>query len=208
MSLQNALGRSAALKAVAVLLLGSCALPASAQDAGINVTAEQLVNANDDAANWLMYNRTYDGHRYSPLDEINKDTVANLKMAYSVALAPPTGAVGNYKFAGLEGTPIVVDGHMFLTDGLARVYKIDLTSNKRGVIEWVMDPESEVDPVVVEPFNNKGVAILGGNVYSLAMDGRLLATDAETGELVWEQMVKDDPSRPSRWLRSPSATTS
>ena len=101
------IGRGIALKSVAILLLGGCALPALAQDAGtINVTADQLVKANDDAANWLMYNRTYDGHRYSPLDEINKDTVKNLKMAYSLALAPPTGAVGNYKFGGLEGTPL------------------------------------------------------------------------------------------------------
>lgn len=189
-------GRGIALKSVAVLLLGSCALPAIAQEAGtINVTADQLVNSNDDAANWLMYNRTYDGHRYSPLSEINKDTVKNLKMAYSLALAPPTGAVGNYKFGGLEGTPLVVDGHMFLTDSAARVYKLDLTGGKKAVIEWIMDPEIEVDPVVVEPFNNKGVALLGNNVYSLAMDGRLIATNADTGEVVWEQNVKDDPKQ-------------
>jgi alcohol dehydrogenase (cytochrome c) len=183
-------------RGIAILLLGGCALPALAQDAGtINVTADQLVKANDDAANWLMYNRTYDGHRYSPLDEINKDTVKNLKMAYSLALAPPTGAVGNYKFGGLEGTPLVVDGHMFLTDSAARVYKLDLTGGKKAVIEWVMDPETEVDPVIVEPFNNKGVALLGNNVYSLAMDGRLIATNADTGEVVWEQTVKDDPKQ-------------
>ncbi len=195
MAFATGIGRSFALKAAAALLLSSAALPAMAQDAVQNITADQLVNADKDQANWLMYNRTYDGHRFSPLTEISKDNVKNLKMAYSVALAPSAGAVGNYKFAGLEGTPLVVNGHMYATDALGRVYKIDLTSGKNGVIEWIMDPESEVDPVVVEPFNNKGVALLGGNVYSLSMDGRLIATDAETGEVVWEQTVKDDPKQ-------------
>lgn len=159
---------------MAAILLASCAGSAMAQDAApatdaapvadAGVTAQQLLDANSDSANWLMYNRTYDGQRFSPLDEINRDTVKGLKLAYTVALAPPNGAFGNFKFSGLEGTPLVRDGHMYLTDGLSRVYKIDLTSGKRGSIEWIMDPQAEVAPGVVEPPNNKGVALLGNNV--------------------------------------------
>ncbi|WP_299731783.1 PQQ-binding-like beta-propeller repeat protein [Devosia sp.] len=193
------------ISAMAAILLASCAGSALAQDAApaadaapvadAGVTAQQLLDANSDSANWLMYNRTYDGQRFSPLDEINRDTVKGLKLAYTVALAPPTGALGNFKFAGLEGTPLVRDGHMYLTDGLSRVYKIDLTSGKRGTIEWIMDPQAEFAPGVVEPPNNKGVALLGNNVYSLSFDGRLTATDAETGDVVWEQLVQTDPKQ-------------
>ena len=184
------------LRGAAAVLLASCALPAFAQDGGAtNVTSHQLVNADKDQANWLMYNRTYDGHRFSPLDEISTKTVGNLKMAYAIALQPPAGVAGNYKYAGLEGTPLVLDGHMFLTDGWSRVYKLDLTSGKRATIQWIMDPQNEPSAAIVEPPNNKGVALLGKNVYSLTFDGRLVATDADTGEEVWEQKVQDDPKQ-------------
>ncbi|HVW91617.1 MAG TPA: PQQ-binding-like beta-propeller repeat protein [Devosia sp.] len=186
-----------AVSVLAAALLSTCALPAMAQDAAKPgteaVTADQLVNANSDKANWLMYNRTYDNQRFSPLDQINKDNIKGLHMAYTIALEPPAGTAGSYKFAGLEGTPIVKDGHMYVTDGWSRVYKLDLTSGKRAVIEWIMDPQSAPNASIVEPPNNKGVALLGNNVYSLAFDGRLIATDADTGEEVWEQNVQDDP---------------
>ena len=193
-SLTRATGQGLLAKLLVATLLGSCALPAIAQDAAAtNVTADQLLNANADTANWLMYNRTYDGQRFSPLDQINKDNVKGLKLAYSISLMPPAGVAGNYKYAGLEGTPLVLNGKMFVTDGWSRVYKLDLTDPKRATIEWIMDPQSTPGASIVEPPNNKGVALLGKNVYSLTFDGRLIATDADTGEEVWEQNVQTDP---------------
>ena len=184
------------LGTLAILMMSCVAMPVGAQDAmATNVTPEQLLNAAEDGANWLMYNRTYDGHRFAPQTEINKDTVKGLRVAYALPLAPPTTGTGNYKYTALEGTPIVLDGHMFVTDGNGRVYKLDLTSGKRAVIEWIMDPENEAVPTMVEPQNNKGVAILGNMVYSLTSDGRLVATDADTGEETWEVVVQDDPKQ-------------
>ena len=85
----------------------ACALAqqAPASEAAKNlkpVTNEML--RNPPAADWLMWRRTYDGYGYSPLDQINKDNVKNLKPAWSWSMSP--GAT--------ETTPIVHDGVLFL----------------------------------------------------------------------------------------------
>ena len=64
------------------------AWPAMAAD----VTPERLLNPDREPHNWLMNHRTYDGQRFSPLAQIDKSNVKNLKLAYAVALG---GGVGN-----------------------------------------------------------------------------------------------------------------
>ncbi|MCP8939612.1 PQQ-binding-like beta-propeller repeat protein [Alsobacter sp. SYSU M60028] len=187
---------SGLLAHVSIAVLLATAVPALAQTApaaGGGVTFERLLNPDKEPQNWLTYNRSYDGQRFSPLDQINKDTVKNLKLAYSVSLAPPLGVAGTYKYAGLTGTPIVVDGRMYVTDGFSRVYKLDVRSGKRAAIEWIMDPQYQTSSIRSEPPNNKGVAILGNTVFSVVLDGRLVATNAETGEVLWEKKVIMDP---------------
>ena len=63
-----------------VLAAGLSASPAHA------VTQERLLNAEKEEGNWLHHHRTYAGHRFAPLKEINKDTVKNLKVAWTLAL--------------------------------------------------------------------------------------------------------------------------
>ena len=55
------------------------------------VTSDRLMNADKEPQNWLMVNKDYSSHRYSELDQINKDNVKNLHVAFTVALG---GAVG------------------------------------------------------------------------------------------------------------------
>src|SRR4030081_2335409 len=97
--------KSTVLSLPVVLLAGAQAL-AQAPQAPVNaltpVTSETL--RNPPAADWLMWRRTYDGYGYSPLDQINKDNVRNLKPAWSWSMDP--GAT--------ETTPIVHDGVLFL----------------------------------------------------------------------------------------------
>ena len=64
-----------------------------------------MLAAADDGANWLSYGRTYDEQRFSPLDQIAADNVANLQLRWSF----PTGTK-----RGLEATPIVVDGVLYI----------------------------------------------------------------------------------------------
>lgn len=150
------------------------------------VTYDRLLNPEPE--NWLNHNRTFDGHRYSPLDEINTGNVANLHMAFALPLIPQIpGARGG----GMQGTPRVDDGIMYMVDGVGVVYRIDVTSGRQGYINWMMDPET--DPEIGGLFNNKGVALLGDNVYSITREGYLLATNAASGELVWQVDTQQDP---------------
>jgi alcohol dehydrogenase (cytochrome c) len=87
----------------------------------VPVTDEIL--ANPDPADWLMINRTFDEQRYSPLDQINKSNVGQLRMAWSRGL--PNGTQ--------ESTPIVYRGVMYLYAPGAAIQAIDATN---GDLLW------------------------------------------------------------------------
>src|SRR5579864_4478630 len=143
-----------------------------------DVTPDRLVNTDREPQNWLMNHRTYDGQRFSPLARINKDNVKGLKLAYAVPLG---GTTGN---ESLEATPLAENGFLYITDGWGVLYKIDGTSGDAGRIIWRMDPKQE------KTSNNRGAALWGNLVISPAnWPARIVATDKETGKVVWETNV-------------------
>ena len=83
-------------------LLASTCLTALAAD----VTPTRLMNADKEPQNWLMVNKDYSSHRYSTLDQINKDNVKNLHVAFTVALGGVNG-VGAMPLGGHQSTPLV-----------------------------------------------------------------------------------------------------
>jgi alcohol dehydrogenase (cytochrome c) len=163
-----------------LLLTGSVMLavaPAIAAD----VTAERLANADKEPQNWLMNHRTYDAQRYSPLDKINKTTVRNLKLAYSVAIG------GTSANENLQSTPLAEDGYLYVVDQWGVVYKIDGRSGDMGRIVWRMDPGEEK-----QPLSNRGAALWGNLVISVASyPARVIATNKETGKVAWETNMAD-----------------
>ncbi|HLH96319.1 MAG TPA: PQQ-dependent dehydrogenase, methanol/ethanol family [Xanthobacteraceae bacterium] len=145
------------------------------------VTPERLINADKEPQNWLMNHRTYDSQRFSPLDQINKGNVKNLKLAYALALGGT--AVGE----NLQATPLVEDGFMYVADVWGIVYKIDVRAGDMARIVWRMDPKQEKFPLA-----NRGVALIGNLVVSVASyPARVIATDKETGKVVWETNIDD-----------------
>jgi alcohol dehydrogenase (cytochrome c) len=151
-------------------------LPARAAD----VTYERLVNP--EPQNWLMNHHDFAAQRYSALTAINKGNVKGLRLAFAVALG---GTSGN---ENLTATPLVDDGFMYITDAWGVVYKIDVRFGRQGDIVWKMDPGQEkID-------RNRGVALWGNLVISVTSnDGRVIATDRDTGKMVWERNLKDQP---------------
>ncbi len=150
---------------------------AAAQEPGIGLIDDQRINnAASEPGNWLAYGRTYEEQRFSPLTAIDTSSVQNLGLAW-------------YRDMGTnraqESTPIVVDGVMFFTSAWSRVYALDAVT---GEPRWSYDPQVPgawgrracCDVV------NRGVAVYKGRVYVGSLDGRLIALDAATGELVWE----------------------
>lgn len=166
---------------VSVLMLaGLPMLPASAAE----VTGDRIANADKEPQNWLTNNRDYSAQRFSPLDTINKENVKNLRLLYTVAL---NNAVPNYA----EATPLAEDGYLYVTDTWGVVYKIDARAGNLGRIVWTMDPGQEKASQA-----NRGVALGGDLVYSVANGpARLIATNKDTGEEVWEKDLTGDTPR-------------
>ncbi len=174
-------------------LLGLCAAAlATPALAASQTTTERLLNADNEPQNWLTHHQDYAAHRFSKLDQINADNVKNLKVAWTYAMGGIEGG-GIWPHGGLEGTPIVEDGAMYVTDGWGSVYKLDI-SNGPGKLVWKMDPGTDKDwsgAVACCGVDNRGVALWKDKVISHTLDGRLLATDKETGEVAWERQVAD-----------------
>jgi alcohol dehydrogenase (cytochrome c) len=149
------------------------------------VTPDRLVNPDREPGNWLMNHRTYDAQRFSPLARINTANVKGLKLAYAVALG------GNAPDETLEATPLAEDGFLYITDQWSVLYKIDARSGDVGRIVWRMDPGQQMVGAV-----NRGAALWGNFVVTMAnYPPRMIATDKETGKVVWETNLSDGQPR-------------
>jgi len=157
-------------------------MPAPVEDTGIEpVTDAELVNAQGNTEDWLSYGRDYGETRYSPLDQITFSNVAELGTAW-------TYDTGTYR--GLEATPIVRDGIMYATASWSIVFAVDA---RTGEELWRYDPQVDrslgwkacCDVV------NRGVAIYGDKVFAGIIDGRLVALNANTGEVEWSVVTVD-----------------
>jgi quinohemoprotein ethanol dehydrogenase len=135
---------------------------------------------------WPTIGADYAETRYSKLSEINADNVKDLGLVWTYNLESTRG---------VESTPLVVDGIMYVTASWSAVHALDVRTGKRI---WSFDPkvprsygEKGCCDVV-----NRGVALWKGKVYVGAFDGRLIALDAATGAKVWEKDTVIDHSRP------------
>ena len=175
------------------LMISLLAVSAFTPMRAADMTFERALNASKEPQNWLLHHGSFEGYRFSRLKDINLDTVKNLKPVFSVALGGFESG-GRYKFGNLEGTPIVEDGIMYVTDGWGSVYAIDVSSGKKGVIKWKFDPGVDrpwAGDVACCGVNNRGVALWKDKVISIALDGRLFSLNKATGETVWERKVAD-----------------
>ncbi|MDE3110946.1 MAG: PQQ-binding-like beta-propeller repeat protein, partial [Acidobacteriota bacterium] len=151
-------------------------LPTTARHAAA-VDAVRLSRADtQDAADWLSNGRTYSERRFSPLDRITDKNVGQLKPAWQFVLNTSRGQ---------EGTPLVVDGVMYVSTAWSEVYALDARTGKKL---WYYDPKVPRDWSVNSCCGpiNRGVALWGGKVYTGTLNGHLLALDAGTGEPIWD----------------------
>ena len=162
----------------AVCLAAGSSRPAHGQE----VTTLDLEQAAGDTSSWLMYGRDYHGHRFVELDEITPDNVDRLHPAWVFA----TGGDNR----GLEATPLVHEGVIYLSADESRVFAIDA---RTGAKMWGFEPEmsDEVERVYCCGSNNRGVALYGELVYVGTMDARLFALHRDTGAVAWEAEVVD-----------------
>ncbi|MCF1742756.1 pyrroloquinoline quinone-dependent dehydrogenase [Paradevosia shaoguanensis] len=183
-------------KASAVLALSVVALSAAAvaiPAVAADVTADRLLKANSETGNWLMVHRTYDSHRYSPLDEINKDTVKDLQLSFMTTLGIPSGG-GRYATAQNEGTPLAEDGYLYIQSGWSVVTKVDVRDGHWGKIVWRYEPDMDrtyISDAACCGAENRGIGLWKDQVIGLTMDGRAFSLNKDTGELTWERQITD-----------------
>ncbi|BDB67782.1 MULTISPECIES: PQQ-dependent dehydrogenase, methanol/ethanol family [Comamonas] len=163
--------------------LGSAAALAQADPAAQAAAAVQRVDGAFIRANaaktpdWPTIGVDYAETRYSRLDQINAANVKDLGLAWSYNLESTRG---------VEATPVVVDGIMYVSASWSVVHAIDTRTGNRI---WTYDPQVDrstgfkgcCDVV------NRGVALWKGKVFVGAWDGRLIALDAATGKEVWQK---------------------
>ena len=161
-----------------------------------NITHERLVNSENEPGNWINHHGNYEAHRFSSLSQINKDNVADLKVAFTWAMGDVQGGGTGpliFPFSGLEGTPIAEDGFLYLTTGWGVVTKLDVRGGMGKAI-WKYDPEADRDyapSVTCCGINNRGVALHGQKVLGKVIDGRMFALKKSDGTLIWETQVAD-----------------
>lgn len=119
--------------------------------------------------------------RYSPLETLNKENVANLVPAWAFSL-------GGEKQRGQETQPIVYDGMMYITGSYSRIYAVDL---KTGKEVWQYDARLPEGILPCCDVVNRGAAIYGDNIFFGTLDARMVALNRKTGDVVWNQKIAD-----------------
>lgn len=158
--------------------------PETRKPAFADVDTARIV-ATSPGTEWLSYGGGYNEQRHSPLTQITTQNVEKLGVAWTYDLATNRG---------VEATPIVIDGVMYVTSAWSLVYALDAAS---GEELWVYDPEVDKSVGVNACCDvvNRGVGVYDGKIFVGVIDGRLEALDAKTGDLVWS-IVTVDQTKP------------
>jgi quinoprotein glucose dehydrogenase len=150
--------------------------------------APQTAAAQNDG--WAYYGHDAGGTRYSPLTQINRQNVSQLKVAWVFHTGDISDGAGVKRRSGLETTPILIDDTLYLTSGFNRIFAVDAETGKQ---RWVYDPMIELAGNYGDGLINRGVAAwidpsrskdkpCRRRIFEATLDARLIALDAATGE--------------------------
>ena len=164
------------MRSTLLAALVSAAIPMTA----LAQTADELTNDDKTRGDWLTFGMGYSQHRFSPLTQINRQTVKRLVPAWSYSLADNRG---------LEGQALVKDGVVFLTDHEKTVAVDALTG--REIWKTMVEYPPETTRVVCCGIVNRGAALFDGKLYRTTLDANVIALDAKTGKEVWRTKSSD-----------------
>ncbi|WP_082545448.1 MULTISPECIES: PQQ-dependent dehydrogenase, methanol/ethanol family [unclassified Sphingomonas] len=161
---------------------GKAAVAAADAGAGPDGWRAQLADGSD-GRDWPAFGRTYGEQHYSPLTQVNRDTVKRLGLVWSLDLPAGNPATG----------PVEVGGVVYLASGYSVIRAIDV---RTGKLLWTYDPKAPeaAGHKLRQGWGSRGIAYWNGKLYTGTQDGRLIAVDAKTGKPVWSAMTvgKDD----------------
>ena len=132
---------------------------------------------------WPTVGGSFANDRYSTLDEITTENVADLRGVWKRDLRD-SGTEA--KYSG-ESQPVVFDGVIYVTTGKNDVFAVEVET---GSIIWQYEADLNQDiSTVCCGWLNRGVAIGDGRVYQGQLDGKVVALDAKTGEKIWTRQL-------------------
>ncbi len=142
------------------------------------------------ADDWPVYGHDTSSSRYSPLTDITRENVSQLKVAWTYHTGDISDGKGQRRRSGFETTPIVVDGTLYLTTGFNRVIALDPSS---GAERWSYDPRTVLNAAYGDGLINRGVATwldstrgtaspCRRRIFEATLDARIIALDGATGQ--------------------------
>ena len=153
-----------------IALIGAAALA--------QVPYQRIVDAGREPGNWLTYSGNYAGHRYSPLNQITADNIANLRVKWAYQFKDPR----------TEVSPVVVDNVMFVTaSNMAAA--LDARTG-RELWTWSRPIPKDYQSIGFGHVN-RGPAILDGQLFIATLDCYLVALDIKSGRERWSVKVED-----------------
>ncbi len=164
---------------VCFALFLSLPLNSLAQDDFVPVTDAMLQNPAD--SDWLMWRRTLDSWGYSPLDQIDRSNVDQLRMVWTRDLEIGTGEI----------TPLAYNGILYIPQASDVIQAVDAESGDL-IWEYRRDiPDDLYEMVGGNARNNRNLAIYENLIINTSDDNFVFALDALTGEMVWETKIFD-----------------
>ena len=166
-----------------VAIVSEIAAGAAAVLEKLSPVSDEMLN-NPPAEDWLLWQRSYDNQGYSPLDQIDRANVADLRLSWRMPLQAGDNNPG----------PIIHDGVMFFFTFPDTVLAIDAIN---GALLWRYQHESDV-----RASQKKGIALHGDKVFVPTSDLHVLALSAKTGELIWDHEIETEVGLSGYNLRS------
>ena len=183
------------LAVFAVLGLVAAASPATAQAPPAPPVTDAMLQ-DPAPGDWLMWRRTLNGWGYSPLDQITRENVNDLRLVWTRALS------SGYQ----EGTPLVYGGTLYMPNPNDHLQAIDAVAGdllweyRREVPEGAAETLAAAAGLVSV---NRNVAIYGNVIIDTGNDGYVYAVDVSTGELAWETEIFDFETGSARHSSGP-----
>ena len=166
-------------------------VPSSAQVATFTPVTDAMLQ-DPDPADWLMWRRTLDSWGYSPLDQIDRENVDELRMVWSRGLTP----------GSQEGTPLVHDGVMYMPNPRDVIQAIDTITGDL-IWDYRRQRPDDLEEFVPLSSTNRNIAIYGNLIIDTSSDDHVFALDAATGRLVWETQILDYTKNPAHQTSGP-----
>ena len=159
------------------------------------VPISDAVLQNPDPEDWLMWRRTLNSWGYSPLDQIDRANVSDLRMVWSRGLT-----AGSLQ----QGTPLVYDGVMYMPNPRDVIQAIDAVTGDL-IWEYRRDRPDDLAEYMIGSLidTNRNLAIYGNLIIDTSADDYIFALDATTGELVWETQILDYKVNPANQTSGP-----